>query len=53
MHQSAPEDLNDDKAMVAWLMQIQDAKDRAAEWMADIKHQQEAPRPAAPKAEKQ
>ena len=45
-------DPNDGKAILDWLMRIQGAKDRAAEWMAAIKLQQEGQFPSASEAKK-
>jgi hypothetical protein len=53
MAKSVAKDLNDDKSVMAWLLLIQDAKERAEEWMIAIKQQQEAQYPEDPKTEKQ
>jgi hypothetical protein len=45
-------DPNDGKAILDWLMRIQGAKDRAAEWMTAIKLQQEDQCPKASEAKK-
>ena len=45
-------DPSDDKAILDWLMRVQGAKDRAAEWMAAIKQQQEGQCPKASEAKK-